>query len=74
MTTSDELDLVPSEDLVEALARRFDATLFAATKDRGDGMDVRPLVVQGSPVVCLGLAHLAARSIEGRLVDEEGEE
>jgi hypothetical protein len=53
----DELDLVETEELVNALGRRFDAVLFAYCTDIKDGEEATQVYWRGGRILAIGLAH-----------------
>lgn len=61
--TDEDLDLIETERLVDALGRRFDTILFVTTRAQNSGGDGAAVWWRGGWVAALGLAHFAAHDI-----------
>jgi hypothetical protein len=57
--TPDELDLIETEELLRALARRFDAYLFVLMKQRSDSAEERGLYYAGGLITAVGMTEWA---------------
>ena len=70
------LDLTSTEELIEALRRRSDASMIALLRERTDGEDDTSVYNDGSLFVCAGLTAYAERLITGRIEEtrEDAEE
>lgn len=61
--TDDDLDLIETERLVDALGRRHDTILFVTTRQQGSGGDGAATWWRGGWVAALGLAQFAIHEI-----------
>ena len=66
--TQDELDLVDADDLIKALARRYDAVVVGCCVDMGGDQGTDYLLrYTGRDFEALGLAHYLADEISGAI-------
>jgi len=70
--TDDELDLVSTEDLAKALARRSEAIVLHLTLNHDAESDASWPFIYGNVFTCYGLSMQLARYCEAQL-DEPGE-
>lgn len=68
--TNDDLDMIPTDDLMAALTRRFDAHLCVLVKDRGNSSEERGLYYSGGLITSIGMARWA----EIKLLEPDGTE
>lgn len=61
--TDDDLDLIETERLVDALGRRFDTILFVTSRQQNTGGDGAAVWWRGGWVAALGLAQFAIHDI-----------
>ena len=57
--TSEELDLVDTEELLNAIKRRFDGGVIVLYRDKSDTIEVERTVWWGGVFRCLGLVQVA---------------
>ena len=65
------LELVPRNDLIDELARRYSTMILGLHAPRGDGTSNRMVWFQGDPMIALGLTRMAEHEMVGRIQSEE---
>lgn len=58
------LDLVPTEDIIEALRRRFECLIVTGYRDLDSKSDERILEWRGSSITAIGLLRIAERRVQ----------
>ena len=65
MTTPPDLSLVPTNDLVDALRKRFDVFIFSGLqRNEKPGRDVERRAWEGNAIWCQGLATELIRGLQ----------
>jgi hypothetical protein len=67
MTTDEELDLVETERLMDALYRRFDCVLIGTLAGRNDQAEERGVYWRGGFVTAMGLAEFTRQRLLAKL-------
>lgn len=72
--TSEDLDLVTTDDLLNALGRRFDAVVLAAVRSKNGDVETRWTDWRGScPLTAVGLCRYAERRLMDHVMNFERE-
>ena len=58
--TNEELDLVPTETLIEAVCRRFDAIVLAHFTEKDTSRSSHGVFSSGNPILVAGLSVLVS--------------
>ncbi len=66
-----DLDLIPTEDLVEEIQRRHDSAIITLRKCQTDTVDTRTMWWFGGLFNCLGLAEYTRQALLDRVMDSE---
>jgi len=70
MITPEDLDIVPTNELLEALKKRFDVFAMVGLFDRGPTLKSENIsyMFRGEPFACLGASDLLRAKIEQHLL------
>ena len=71
MLTDDELDLLSVDQLISALARRFDSVAFGGCRRLSDGTTDYSVRSSGKDFEAIGLAHYVAYDLSAQVQHDE---